>query len=113
MVLGLTNYWQNPFELYYRWTKGSRFVTQVNRKALLKKIIPLKELALHLFRLISLHRCSGTTTTEALECKVSFTVKNFEQESVNINKALRAIMSCISTYKYSKPFKYGTIQRPQ
>lgn len=86
---------------------------QVNWKALQKKIIPLKELTLLLFRLINLHGYSGTTTTEALECKVSFTVKNFEQENVNINKALWAIMSCISTYKHLKPFKYSSIQRPQ
>lgn len=112
-VLDLTNYWQNHFEFYHQWPKGSRLVTQVNWKALPKKIIPLKELTLLMLRLISLHRCSGTTTTEALECKVSLTLKNFEQENVNINKALWAIMSCISTYKYLKPFKYGSVQRPQ
>lgn len=111
MSLGLTSYWQNHFEFHHQGTKGSSLVTQVNWKALPKKIIPLKELTLLLFRLISLHRCSGTTTTEALECKVSFTAKNFEQENVNINRALWAIMSCISTYL--KPFKYGSIQRPQ
>lgn len=38
------NYWQNHFEFYHQWTKGSRLVTQVNWKALLKEIIPLKEL---------------------------------------------------------------------
>lgn len=113
MFSGLMNHWQNHFEFYHGWTKGSRLVTQVNCKALPKEIIPLKELTLLLFRLISFHRYSGTTTTEALECKVSFTVKNFEQENVNINKALWAIMSCISTYTYLKPFKYSSIQRPQ
>lgn len=90
MFLGLKDSSQNHFESYqyHEWTKGSRPIAWVNRRALQKKIIPLKELSLLSYKLVSLDKCSETTTRETLEGKVSLTAKNLEQEDAYINQAL-------------------------